>query len=146
MVRQGILRVAPDASVSPCLPALLSAEQQAMNLGSGHWGDGRYRIRTPDQLARSAGQFEIVQGEVWRTRFAGGKFSIEFVNASNFEVTITPVVARALRQHQVDVRRLRGQTLRVRGWIGLEQRPVMAIATPDALQVIGKTRRRGSPT
>ncbi len=142
MVRQGMLRVTPDASSAPCLPALLAAEQQATDLGAGHWGDGLYRMRTPDQLTGSAGQFAIIEGEVWRTRNSGGKIALEFVNASNFEVTVSTAVGRALRQQQIDVRRLRGQIVRVRGWIGVEQRPTMELALPDALQVIGKARRR----
>jgi hypothetical protein len=142
MVRQGLLRVAPDAASAPCLPALLAAEQQAMDVGAGLWSGGRYRIRTPDQLTQSAGRFEIIQGEVWRTRLSNGRITIEFVSASNFKVTVTSAVARALRQQQIDLRRLRGQTLRVRGWIGVEQSPAMAPSLPGAFQLIGKIRGR----
>jgi hypothetical protein len=47
-----------------------------------------------------------------------------------------------LRQDRVDVRRLRGQVLRVRGWIGLDEKPDMALLQPGALQLIGKPARR----
>jgi hypothetical protein len=109
---------------------------------AGHWNDGSYKIRTPDQLTGRGGKFEIVQGEVSRTRVTRGKNVIEFANASSFELTVSPEVARVLRHDRVDLRRLRGQVLRVRGWIGLDQKPGMELSQPEALQLIGKPARR----
>jgi endonuclease YncB( thermonuclease family) len=69
IVRRGLLRVAPELSAGACLTTLLNAEQDAAGKMAGHWSDGTFRIRTPDQVTGRGGKFEIVQGEVWRTRF-----------------------------------------------------------------------------
>ena len=142
MLRQGLLRVAPELSAGSCLTMLLNAEQEAASKSAGHWSDGSFRIRTPDQLTGRKGNFEIVEGEVWRIRFTRGKNVIEFANASSFELTVSTQVARILRQNDIDVRRLRGQVLRVRGWIALDERPEMELLQPGALQLIGKPVRR----
>lgn len=142
MLRKGLLRVRPEPQTGACLAKLLDAEEDAASKMVGHWNDGRFRIRTPDQVTGRAGKFEIVEGEVWRTAFTRGKNVIEFANASSFELTVSPTVARALRQDRIDVRRLRGQVLRVRGWIELDQKPEMELLQPDALQLIKKPVRR----
>jgi endonuclease YncB( thermonuclease family) len=142
LLRKGLLRVAPEVSAGPCLSKLLSAEEDAAGNMAGHWNDGSFTIRTPDQLTGRGGKFEIVQGEVWRTRVARGKDVIEFASASSFELTVSPEVARMLRQDGVDVRHLRGAVLRVRGWVGLGGKPEMEISQPEALQLIRKPARR----
>jgi hypothetical protein len=55
---------------------------------------------------------------------------------------VSAEVARLLRQNGIDVRRLRGKVLRVRGWIGLEAKPEMELLQPQALQVIARPARR----
>jgi len=142
MLRRGLLRVAPEPSAGACLTTLLNAEQEAASKMTGHWGDGNFRIRTPEQVTGRAGKFEIVQGEVWRTRSITGRNLIEFASASSFELIVSAEVARLLRQNGVDVRRLRGKVLRVRGWIGLEAKPEMELLQPQALQVIARPARR----
>lgn len=138
MLRDGLVRVDPELAAGSCYEPMRSIEQQAMAAMAGHWGDGRFRVKTPDEVTKSAGRFEIVEGEVWRIRNLKGRQIIEFRNASSFEVWIEPQTVRALRLANVDVRRLRGKIIRVRGWIGLDDRAVMAISTPAALQLIQK--------
>lgn len=138
MLREGLVRVDPGRIAGLCERALYSAEREGIGAHTGHWADGRFRVKTPDEVTKSAGRFEIVEGEVWRSRDLRGREIIEFRNASSFEVAVQPQAARALRLTHVDLRRLRGKTIRVRGWIGLNDRPVMEISTAAALEVIQK--------
>lgn len=138
LLREGIVRFDPGRSANPCDDHLRDYEYEAIDALAGHWGDGRFRIKNPDEVTRSSGRFEIVQGEVWRSRDLRGREIIEFRNASSFEVAVQPQAARALRLTHVDLRRLRGKAIRVWGWIGLNDRPVMEISTPAALEVIQK--------
>ena len=144
MIRQGPLRVAPERPAGGCTAAMLAAEDDAISGKTGHWGDGGYRIRTPDQVTKSAGRFETIDGEVWRVRLVKGREMIEFANASSFLLSVLPQAARALRSADVDVRRLRGRTIRVRGWIGFDVPPIMEVSVPEALEVVGgrQIRRR----
>jgi endonuclease YncB( thermonuclease family) len=141
MLRQGLLRVAPDRPAAGCLLSMVASEDAAISEKTGHWADGRYRVMTPDQVTKSSGRFETVEGEVWRTRLLKGKETIEFTNASSFQAVIPPQAARVLRGTGIDVRRLRGRTVRVRGWIGFDDRPAMEISTPEGLEVIGRLPR-----
>lgn len=138
MLREGLVRVDPGRTTGLCDSALYSAEREAIDSKSGHWSDGRFRVKTPDEVTKSAGRFEIVEGEVWRSRDLRGRQLIEFRNASSFEVAVRAQVVRALRLTHVDLRRIRGKTIRVRGWIALDDRPMMEISTPAALEVMQK--------
>lgn len=138
MLRDGVLRVDPGRTAGICDNALISAERASIDSRSGHWRDGRFQVKTPDEVTKSAGRFEIVEGEVWRSRNLRGRQIIEFRNASSFQVALEPQAVRALRLSHVDPARLRGKTVHVRGWIGLDDRPVMEIAKPTALEVIRK--------
>ena len=142
MVRAGLLRVAPQRQSPACTGAVLTAENAAIAAGAGHWGDRRFQLRTPDQLSRSAGRFETVEGEIWSARRVEGREVIEFANASSFQVIVLPDAAKALRDDGTNFRRLRGRILRVRGWLKLDERPTMEISAPEGLQVFGKARRR----
>ncbi len=136
MLRQGLLRVGPDRPGGGCMTAILIAEDSAIFGKMGHWGDERYRIRTPDQVTKSAGRFETVEGEVWRVRLVKGREIIEFANASRFQLIILPQATRALRSRGIDVRRLRGRTVRARGWIGFDDTPAMEISSPDGMELL----------
>jgi endonuclease YncB( thermonuclease family) len=114
MLRQGLLRLGPDRPAGGCTAAMLIAEDSAISGKIGHWGDGLYRVKTPDQVTKSAGRFETVDGEVWRVRLIKGRETIEFANASSFQLIILPQATRALRSRGIDVRRLRGRTVRTR--------------------------------
>ena len=141
MVRMGLLRVLPERQTDPCIPQMLSAENDAIRTKAGHWGDGQYRVRTPDQVTRSAAQFEVVEGEIWRARLDRGREVIEFTNASSFRVTLSPQVVRSLRENRTDFRRLRGRMLRVHGWLDANDPPMMEISTPEAVQVFTRAAR-----
>jgi micrococcal nuclease len=141
-LRGGLLRVAPDRLVGSCIRSMVAAEDDAISGKAGHWSDGLYSVRTPDQVTRSAGRFETVEGEVWRTRLVKGRETIEFANASSFQLNVLPRAARDLRNIGIDIRRLRGRRVRVRGWVGFDDTPTLEVSTPEGLEVIGKVRRR----
>ena len=82
-----------------------------------------------------AGRFEIAEGQVWQVRLMNGTALIEFANASNFQLTVPPVSLREFRDTHFDIRRLRGRVIRVRGWIGLDRQPTMAIANPALIEI-----------
>ncbi len=138
LLRQGLVRADPGRMAGLCNAPLYAAEHEAMDARAGHWGDGRFAVKTPDDVTKSAGRFEMVEGEVWRSRDLRGRQIIEFRNASSFEVVVQSQAVRALRLTRVDLGRLRGKTIRVSGWIGLDDRPVMEISTAAALEVIQK--------
>src|SRR5438874_6700146 len=135
MVRQGWLRVSADQQPGACAAPLLAAENQAITARAGHWGDGAYRLRTPDQLSGREGRFETLEGEVWRVRLLRGAAVIEFANASSLQLNVLAPAVRQFRSTRFDIRRLRDRTIRVRGWIDLGGRPSMDISNPALIEI-----------
>jgi endonuclease YncB( thermonuclease family) len=64
MLRAGEMMVAPDRSSALCTKLLMAAEDEARSGRMGHWRDGSFSLRNPEQLRGRAGLFEIVEGKV----------------------------------------------------------------------------------
>ena len=64
LLTSGVLRTSPDGVSLPCARQLLEAEDRARLAQSGHWRDGVFALRTPEQLRSRVGTFQIVEGEV----------------------------------------------------------------------------------
>ena len=135
MVRQGWLRVSADQQPGACAAPLLAAENQAITARAGHWRDGAYRLRTPDQLSGRGGRFETLEGEVWRVRLLRGAAVIEFINASSFQLKVPAPAVRQFRSTRFDIRRLRDRNIRVRGWIGIDGMPSIEVSNPALIEI-----------
>jgi endonuclease YncB( thermonuclease family) len=64
LLRAGEVRVAPDRASSLCAQEFIAAEGEARAQNSGHWRDGLFALRTPEQLDNRTGTFQIVEGTV----------------------------------------------------------------------------------
>ena len=136
MLRAGVLLAAPDRGSALCMKLLTSAEDEARMARAGHWRDGTFSLHTPEQLRGRTGLFEIVEGKVVTAMLNKGRAYIDFGPDyhTDFTVTIAPEDMKAFRQARFDVKKLAGQTVRVRGWIELYNGPEIEISTPGAIQ------------
>jgi endonuclease YncB( thermonuclease family) len=64
LLRAGEVRVAPDRASAPCAKGLIAAEDEARAQRAGHWRDGQFALRNPEQLDNRTGTFQIVEGTV----------------------------------------------------------------------------------
>jgi endonuclease YncB( thermonuclease family) len=138
LLRAGVLRVVPDPASAPCTRELIAAENQARDARTGHWRDGIFSLRTPDQLAGRAGTFQTVEGTVTTATTYKGRGYINFGAdyRTDFTVTVAPVDMKTFRSARFDVRKLAGKRVRVRGWVELYNGPEMEIATPAAVETL----------
>ena len=67
LLRAGEVRVAPDRASALCDKELISAEADARAQRAGHWRDGLFAPRSPEQLNNRIGTFQIVEGTVQTT-------------------------------------------------------------------------------
>jgi endonuclease YncB( thermonuclease family) len=138
LIRTGAVRAAPDAASAPCAAVYLSAENAARAAKAGHWGDGLFGPRAPEQLRGRLGTFQIVEGTIVEATQIKGRAFINFGAdyKNDFTVTVAPGDMRGFRRAKLDVKTLAGKRVRVRGWVELYNGPEMEIATLGALEVL----------
>lgn len=138
MVKSGALRAAPDRVSAPCTKLLIAAEDEARIVRVGHWRDGLFSLRAPDQLRSRVGTFQIVEGMVQTATVYKGRAYINFGAdyRTDFTVTVAPADMKLFRQARFDVKKLAGRRIRVRGWVELYNGPEIEIATPGAIQAL----------
>ena len=138
LLRAGEVRVAPDRTSALCERDFIAAEAEARAQRSGHWRDGLFALRTPEQLDNRTGTFQIVEGTVQTATLYKGRAYINFGAdyRKDFTVTVSPQDMKLFRQARFDVRKLAGQRVRVRGWVELYNGPEMEIADPAAIERI----------
>jgi endonuclease YncB( thermonuclease family) len=141
LAKAGALRVMPDAASAPCARQLLAAEDEGRAMHSGHWSDGVFSLRTPEQLRDRVGSFQIVEGTVTTATAYKGRTYINFGAdyRTDFTVTVAPADVKLFRTARFDVKALSGKRVRVRGWVELYNGPEMEIATPAAIEILDDT-------
>src|SRR5690606_42750 len=81
MLAQGQARVYSLPDNRACLAELMAAEGRARAAGLGIWGDSYYRVRRADRpadLARLAGNYELVEGRVLSAEKVGAQVFLNF--------------------------------------------------------------------
>jgi micrococcal nuclease len=138
LLSSGALRTSPDHVSAPCARQLLQAEDQARAAQLGHWRDGAFALRTPEQLRNRVGTFQVVEGEVTTASTNKGRAYINFGAdyKTDFTVTVGPDDLKLFRQARFDVKKLAGKHVRVRGWVELYNGPEMEVSTPGAIQIL----------
>jgi len=143
LLRAGHLRVAPDHAGAPCAKLLLEAEAEARDRQAGHWADGIFALRMPEQIRNSAGHFEILEGTVRQAYLTKGRATIDFRGSTDFKATISTADMKGFREVRFNLRRLTGQRVRLRGWMVSDDGLEMEVATPAAIEFVDC--RRGAP-
>ena len=146
MLRRGLARVSIAPDRRECADELYAAEDEAMRHRNGIWAQAAYSVRTPAQLGRDTGTFQIVQGKVISANVSGGRAFLDFGPDwhKDFTVVISTADLRNFRETGVDPRSYAGKTVRVRGWIERMGRPEMNVAIPEAIEVIDAAPLRGT--
>ena len=134
LLRAGQLRVAADHAGEPCAKLLLAAEAEARGRQAGHWADGVFALRMPEQFRNSAGHFEIVEGIVRAANLNKGRALIDLRGSMGFKATVSAADMKDFRAARFNFRRLAGQRVRLRGWIISDDGLEMEIATPAAIE------------
>lgn len=138
LLRQGLMRAAPDEASAICAAALLTAENDARERRAGLWGDRIFAIRSSTDLKNRIGTFQIVEGRVVTATLIKGRAYLNFGPdyKTDFTVTIAPTELRLFRRAKIDPRELAGRTVRVRGWLGSYNGPEMELSAAGALEML----------
>ncbi|MGQ0740867.1 MAG: thermonuclease family protein [Alphaproteobacteria bacterium] len=136
LLREGQVRAVPDAFSSECAAELLAIESEARTQHRGHWGGGQFTVRSPEQLDGTIGTFQVVEGTVQNVTMRRGRAYVNFGAdwRTDFTVTVAPEDMPRFREAGVVLRRLKGNRVRVRGWVESYYGPQMGLALPQALE------------
>ena len=138
LVITGHLRVRPSAAAKPCLVSLYAAEAMARAARAGLWATEEFRLRAGDDtdLPRLADSYAVVEGRVVSTGRAGSRRYIDFGrnHRTDFTVVIDTRRSAAFAAAGFDLDRLRGRTMRVRGWLTAHDGAEMTLEAPEEME------------
>lgn len=141
LLQQGAARVSTRIGDAACTKALLSAERSAREAGRGLWADPNFAPLQADDvkgISARRGRFGLVEGKVLSVHESGGTLYLNFGRnwTSDFSVIIVRRRARAFASAGMDVNRLKGRHVRVRGWIEQRRGPIIAAETPEQIEIL----------
>lgn len=142
LVSDGSLRVAPEASKISCAQPLLGLEAKARAGHQGLWQEARFAVEQADNigsLTQASGRFAVVEGVIARVGETASRTYLDFGRRYNRDFSIMiPRSARAgFAAAGIDLKRLRGKHVRVRGVLFSSGGPAIEIRKPASLEILG---------
>jgi endonuclease YncB( thermonuclease family) len=140
LLAQGQARVSANPGDSGCAAGLLRAEKAARAAGLGLWADPYYLMRNaedPAGILAVRGRFAVVEGKVLSVREAGGTIYVNFGRrwTEDFTVTVAKRQERSFKAAGLELKKLAGQRVRVRGTIEERGGPWIEAASPAQIEI-----------
>ena len=141
MIRLGMARVYTWPDTFQDSARLYAAEQEARAAARGIWADSFYAIRKPDPdpLAQDVDSFQLVEGIVTSVANVKGTHYLNF--GANYRTDFTVAISKAsmntFKKSGFDPLSLEGASIRVRGWIELQNGPIIWVSDPNRIEVLG---------
>jgi endonuclease YncB( thermonuclease family) len=143
MVRTGLARVYSFPDNRQCLDQLFAGEAQARAERLGIWADPYYSVRTADrpaELAKLAGNYELVEGRVLLADRSGSRVYLNFgrIWKEDFTIVIEAPALRLFERDGLDPLSLDGALIRVRGWVDTRDGPRIEVTHPEQIEVLAR--------
>jgi endonuclease YncB( thermonuclease family) len=140
LVARGHARVAARVGDPACAAELLSAEQTARNQRLGLWGNPHYltgKAANPADIAAERGRFALVEGRVLSVRESGGVIYVNFGRrwSEDFTVTVLKRSERAFSAAGVELKKLAGRHVRIRGYVEERGGPWIEATRPEQIEI-----------
>jgi len=140
MLAQGQARVAARVGDTACAGSFLAAERAARAAGLGLWSDPYYSIlkaENPGAVLAQRGRFTLVEGKVLSVRESGGTIYVNFGRrwSEDFTVTALKRNERNFTAAGLELKRLAGRHVRVRGTVEERGGPWIEAARPEQIEI-----------
>ena len=140
MLAQGQARVAGDVGASTCANLLLADERAARAAGLGLWADpyfGIQRAENPSKVLAERGKFTLVEGKVLSVRESRGTIYVNFGRrwSEDFTVTVLKRNERAFSGAGLELKKLSGRRIRVRGFVEERGGPWIEATRPEQIEL-----------
>jgi hypothetical protein len=138
LLREGLARVSLLPTHPQCAKEMYAAEDAARDTKRGLWALPEYAVRSPENLKRDRGTFQIVEGKVVSAAVKGGRAYLNFSDdwKNDFTVTIAPDDMKTFRKRHVNPRDYAGKTVRVRGLIDWYRGPEIELMGPESIEML----------
>jgi endonuclease YncB( thermonuclease family) len=141
LLAEGEARVSARIGDKACADALLAVEREARAAKRGLWADPNFAplaAENLDGLAAARGHFALVEGKVLSVRESGSTIYVNFGRrwTRDFAVTIPKRQKRTFAAAGIDLDRLQGRRIRVRGFVEERGGPIIDTAAPEQFETI----------
>jgi endonuclease YncB( thermonuclease family) len=146
----GEARVSASVGDKACADMLLSAEETARTARRGLWADPNFApipAKNSDRLRGERGHFALVEGTVLSVHASGGTIYLNFGRhwTHDFSVLVPRRRARLFAKAGLPLERLKGQIVRVRGWIEERRGPIIEAESPGQIERLQGQMRTARP-
>ena len=140
LLARGLARVSADIGDSACSANLLAAEKAARAAGLGLWADPYYVVRkaeNPAGILAVRGHFAVVEGRILSVRESGSTIYVNFGRrwSDDFTVTVSKRNERKFTAAGLELKKLAGQHVRVRGTVEERGGPWIEAANPAQIEI-----------
>jgi endonuclease YncB( thermonuclease family) len=117
---------------------MYKVEEDARKRKAGLWADPRWGILTPEQVPAFVNEFRIVEGTVFSTAMRNNVFYINFGRdwKTDFTVSVPSNRRVAFARAGMDMQKLNGKHIRVRGWVRHYNGPMIEVTHPQQIEVL----------
>ncbi len=138
MLSKGMARVYTFADNRMLAADMFARERDARAGNRGIWADRFYAVRTPDELEKRVGTFQVVEGRVTGAAIVHSRGYLNFGEdwKTDFTVEIPPSAQSLFRHAGFDIAALSGKHVRVRGWIESFHGPMIEATHPEQIEVL----------
>jgi endonuclease YncB( thermonuclease family) len=140
LIAAGHARVASQVGHVACAVPLLAAERSSRSGRLGLWADPYYvmrRAENPAEILAEKGRFALVEGRVVSVRESGGTIYVNFGRrwSEDFTVTVLKRSERAFIDAGLELKKLSGRRVRVRGFIEERGGPWIEASRPEQIEI-----------
>jgi len=140
LIAAGLARVAARVGNRDCAAELLGREEAARSAKLGLWASSYYDsldAENPANVLAERGRFALVEGKVVLVRESGATIYVNFGRrwTEDFTVTILKRNARNFTAAGLELKKLAGRRVRVRGWIEERGGPWIEAARPEQIEI-----------
>ncbi|MFT6657489.1 MAG: endonuclease YncB(thermonuclease family) [Maritalea sp.] len=141
MIGAGLARVYSFSDNRHCLDELLMAERQARTDRKGIWAHPYYKLRDahkPQLLEKRDGYYELVEGRIFDVGDTTYRVYLNFGREwkTDFTVVIDRRAVKQFTEAGIDLQKIEGALVRVRGWIDVDDGPRIDVTHPEQIEIL----------
>ena len=138
LLEAGLARVMSLVHERAAVAEMLAHERSARAARRGLWAEPRYRVLAAAEAGDGLRSFGLVEGRVRRAAVVRGRGYLNFGAdwRSDFTVSIAPRDRRRFEAAGIAVGDYEGRLVRVRGWIGSFNGPMIEATHPEQIEVL----------
>jgi len=138
LLAAGLARVMSLVDERAAVAEMLAHERRARAGRLGIWREPHYRVRAAAEAGEGLRSFQLVEGRVRAAAVVRGRGYLNFGEdwREDFTVSIAPRDRKRFEAAGIAVEDYEGRLVRVRGWIGSFNGPMIEATHPEQIEVL----------